>query len=78
MTPWWRTPWWRRNAQKLKTSIAWSMPRWLVYWCFVRVVSEGTTHEYSDTIPTDITAYDALVRWEMHPFDRSPRRELPS
>jgi hypothetical protein len=49
--------------EKLKLKIAWAMPRWLVYWCSIRLMCNATQDEYSDQSPTDLLAMDALKRW---------------
>jgi hypothetical protein len=57
----WRLPRWRENIQ---TWIAWRAPRWLVYWCSIRLMAYATQGEYSDQVVPDLTAMDALKRWE--------------
>lgn len=49
---------------KIWMAIAWRLPKWLVYWCFIRVVAHATTGAYSSQIVPDLTAMDALKRWE--------------
>lgn len=53
-----------RRLDKLKMGIAWLMPRWLVYWCAVRLISHATTGKYSHADSTEIRAMTALRRWE--------------
>ena len=52
--------------EKLAMEIAWRMPRWLVYWCAVRVGADATTrddmHRFEGNVP-DMTFLDALKRW---------------
>ena len=45
--------------------LAWHLPRRLVYWCAIRVVGYATTGRYDHTIVPELTASDALQRWEM-------------
>lgn len=52
------------RAEKAKLWIARSMPRWLAYWCAIRVIAHATTGEFSSTVTPELTALDALKRWE--------------
>ena len=54
----------RRPLQKLQYKIAWAMPRWLAYYCTIRVIVHATTgkHEYQ-AVP-ELSAMDALKHWE--------------
>lgn len=49
--------------EKLKMKIAWAMPRWLVYWCSIRLIAHATQGEYSSQIVPDLGAMTALERW---------------
>jgi hypothetical protein len=44
--------------------LAWRLPKGLVYWCLIRVFAFVTTGEYSDTEVSELTAMEALRRWE--------------
>jgi len=50
--------------KKIQMTIAWAMPKWLVKWCAVRLIANATTGKYSDQIVPELTAVDALERWE--------------
>jgi hypothetical protein len=50
--------------EKLMIKIAWLLPRELVKWCAVRVMSHATVGQYSSQIVTELTVIDALKRWE--------------
>lgn len=50
--------------EKVQMWIAWRLPRWLVKWAAVRLVAEATTGKYGTTIVPELTAMDALKRWE--------------
>ncbi len=52
---------------KLMLKIARMMPRWLVYWCSIRLIANATTGEHSSQIVPDLGAMDALKRWETEP-----------
>ena len=43
--------------------LAWLLPKRLAYWCAVRVMSYGTTGNYSKEVTPNIKGIDALVRW---------------
>lgn len=53
-----------RFKEKVWMKIAWLLPRDLVMWCAIRVVANATTGEYSNQIVPDLTAMDAIKRWE--------------
>lgn len=44
--------------------VAWMLPQRIVYWCVIRVVAAATQGQYGDTIVPELTAMDALDRWE--------------
>lgn len=54
----------RKLREKLQRKIAWILPRSIVMWCFVRVVAHATTGEYSNQIVPELTAIEALDRWD--------------
>lgn len=45
--------------------LAWKMPKGLVKWCSVRLIANATMGKYSSIIVSDLTAMDALQRWEV-------------
>jgi hypothetical protein len=56
------------RATKLKEKvlrwIAWKLPRSLVQWVYIRVVLHATNGKWGNTIVPNITAMDALQRWD--------------
>ena len=44
--------------------LAWKLPRCLVMWCAIRLMAHATTGEHSDTVVPELSAMDALKRWE--------------
>lgn len=58
---------WRHRArqcqEKLLTFIAWRLPRSLVYWCFIRLWAHGTTGQWGNTHPGEMTFEQASKRW---------------
>ena len=57
--------WLTRRREAFQTWVAWHVaPRWLVYWCAVRLMSHATTGKWGLEDSTGITCIDALKRWE--------------
>jgi hypothetical protein len=54
----------RSPLQKLPYKIARAMPRWLAYHCALRVIAHATTGKHGSQVVHDLTAMDALERWE--------------
>lgn len=52
------------NKEKLVMWVVWKLPRWLIYWCAIRLIAYATTGNHSNTIVPDLTAMDALGRWD--------------
>jgi hypothetical protein len=52
-----------RQGDRLLMKIAWTLPRRLVMWCYVRVGAHATTGEYSKTVVPELSMLDALGRW---------------
>lgn len=50
--------------QKLLIKLAWKMPRKLAYWAAIRVISNATIGQYENQVVPDLTAMDALERWD--------------
>lgn len=50
--------------EKFVLWLAWKLPRYLVMWCTIRVFAHATTGEYSNTVVPELSAMDALKRWE--------------
>ncbi len=55
--------WIKRKAGRAGMRLVWKLPRRLVMWCFIRVVANATTGQYSNQIVPELTAMDALDRW---------------
>lgn len=49
--------------EKVMVGIAWSMPRWLVFWCAIRLGAHATTGEHSSQDTNELSFSDALKRW---------------
>ena len=50
--------------EKFLMWIAWHLPKSIVMWCAIRVTAHATTGEYETQIVPDLTAMDAVKRWE--------------
>ena len=49
---------------RIKMFLVWRLPKWIVYWCVIRVGGYASTGQYSNQIVPDLTLIDALKRWE--------------
>lgn len=45
--------------------IVWHMPKRIIYWAAIRLMSHASTGKYSDSVVPNITIIEALDRWEM-------------
>ena len=50
--------------EKLMFWVAWKTPKWLVYFCSIRLMAHATQGKHGSQIVDDLTAMDALKRWE--------------
>lgn len=44
--------------------VAWKLPHTLAMWAAVRVIAHATTGRYGNQIVPELTAMDALKRWD--------------
>jgi len=51
-------------AERAWMFIAWRLPKTLVMWSSIRLVAHATTGEYDTTIVSELSAMDAIKRWE--------------
>ena len=56
--------WWNVKKEKLEMWIAWRLPKWLVKWAAVRLIAHATTGRYASTVAPELTAMDAMRRWD--------------
>ena len=49
---------------RLPYKIAGIMPRWLVYYCAIRLMAHASGSKYPTQIVPELTAMDALKRWD--------------
>lgn len=50
--------------EKVQRKIAWMLPRSIVMWAYIRVVLHATNGKWGNTVVPEITAMDALKRWD--------------
>jgi hypothetical protein len=50
--------------EKMIMAVVWKLPRWLVYWCAIRLMAHASQDEYGGEIVGEIKMMDALKRWE--------------
>lgn len=55
--------WLKSKMENFLVTVAWKLPKDLVYWATIRLVVNATEGEYSDTVVTELTMNDALTRW---------------
>ena len=53
-----------KHADRLLRAVVWRLPHRLVMWSCVRVVAHATTGQYGNTVVPELTAMDALKRWD--------------
>jgi hypothetical protein len=51
-------------SDKVMMKIAWLLPKKLVMWCAIRLIAYATQGKYSDTVVPELTAMDAIKKWE--------------
>ena len=50
--------------EKLQRRIAWMLPRSIIMWAYIRVVAHATTGKWSSQVVPELSAMDALERWD--------------
>jgi hypothetical protein len=53
-----------KRQERLIRKIVWWLPRRIAYWAAIRVMAAATTGEYSNQVVPELTAMDALKRWD--------------
>jgi hypothetical protein len=54
-----------KRRERLLMAFVWRLPRSVVMWATVRVIANATTGEYRNQIVPELTAMDALQRWDV-------------
>jgi len=52
-----------RLRERFVLALVWRLPRWLVYWCAIRLMAHATMGRYGDQEAPALLAMDALERW---------------
>jgi hypothetical protein len=55
-----------RKEISMWKKLAWILPKKLVYWAAIRLIANATQGKFSDQIVPELTAMDALQRWEKY------------
>jgi hypothetical protein len=63
------------SPERLWIWIAWKLPRPLVKWAVIRLFAHATTGRYGSTSPPELTAMDALKRWDDPVPDETPESD---
>lgn len=54
----------RIMRSKFWIKLAWLLPEALVYFCAIRLIANATQGKYGNQVVPELTAMDALKRWE--------------
>lgn len=54
----------KRFMDRCIRHIVWNLPRSIVYWSFIRVMSHATTGKFSNTDVMSLTALEVMKRWD--------------
>jgi hypothetical protein len=50
-------------SERVVRAIVWRLPKVVVYWAAIRVISHATSGQWSSQIVPELHAVDALERW---------------
>lgn len=50
--------------KKIMLQLVWLLPKSVVYWCAIRLIANATTGKHSNQIVPELSAMDALKRWQ--------------
>jgi len=53
-----------RIIEQFIIKVVWKLPRVIILWASIRLMAHATTGDYGSTTVPDLTAMDALKRWE--------------
>lgn len=56
--------WMRKRYERWLRVIVWRLPRSIVMWSTIRVISNATTGPYANQVVPELTAMEALRRWD--------------
>lgn len=53
-----------KTHQRVVMRLAWVLPKSVAYWAAIRLMAHATTGSYSGQVVPELTALDALKRWD--------------
>jgi hypothetical protein len=56
--------WMRKRCERWLRVVVWRLPRSVAMWSAVRVISHATTGPYANQVVPELTAMEALRRWD--------------
>lgn len=56
--------WWTKFLERALMKVVWALPEKVVYWSAIRLMANATTGPYSSQVVPELTAIDALQRWD--------------
>jgi len=54
----------QKMSEKFWMFVAWHLPKKLVLWAAIRLIAYATQGKYGSTIVPELSAMDAIKRWE--------------
>ena len=54
----------KKFSEQFLTWFVWHLPKVVIKWAAIRLIAHATTGKYETTIVPDLTAMDALRRWD--------------
>ena len=54
----------RRKREEILQWLAWKLPRRIAMWAAIRVIAHATQGEFSNTVVPELSAMEALRRWD--------------
>ena len=52
------------GRERVVTWIAFHLPREIAYWCYIRVASSATVHDYPERTPDQVNIMEAMEAWK--------------
>jgi hypothetical protein len=59
-----------KTRDKFSMWVAWHLPHRVVMWAAIRVAAYATTGKYGNTVVPELTAMDAVQRWDDRKRDK--------
>lgn len=64
LVPAFRYFWFRLTREVLPMKLAWMLPRKVAMWAAIRVIAHGTAGRWESQVVPELTAMEALDRWD--------------